>query len=259
MLRQNRILTIRYPPAASIPLSFSPFHHAPGTAMRTSTIPCIGLLLIFAAHTTTFAADPKSEEEKTLYALGVAVSQNIAPFNLSEGELEMVKAGFTDGALQKQPKIDASAYFPKIRELQGQRLAAAAEVEKKAGQAYIDKAAAEKGATKTASGLVITTLKQGSGPTPQATDTVKVHYHGTLPNGKVFDSSVQRNEPATFPLNGVIKCWTEGVQMIKVGGKSRLVCPAEIAYGDRGAPPDIKPGATLIFEVELLGIEKPAG
>jgi FKBP-type peptidyl-prolyl cis-trans isomerase FkpA len=227
--------------------------------MRPPILPSIGLLLISAAQTTALAAEPKSEEEKTLYALGVAVSQNIAAFNLSEAEVEMVKAGFTDGALQKQPKVDPNAYFPKIRELQGQRLAAAAEVEKKAGQAYIEKAAQEKGAKKTASGLVITTLKEGSGPTPQATDTVKVHYHGTLPNGKVFDSSVQRNEPATFPLNGVIKCWTEGVQMIKLGGKSRLVCPADIAYGDRGAPPDIKPGATLIFEVELLGIEKASG
>jgi FKBP-type peptidyl-prolyl cis-trans isomerase FkpA len=227
--------------------------------MRSLVISSIGLLLISAAQTTALAAEPKSEEEKTLYALGVAVSQNIAAFNLSEAELEMVKAGFSDGALQRQSRVDVNAYFPKIRELQGQRLAAAAEVEKKTGQAYLEKAAQEKGAKKTASGLVITTLKEGTGPTPQATDTVKVHYHGTLPNGKVFDSSVQRNEPATFPLNGVIKCWTEGVQMIKVGGKSRLVCPADIAYGDRGAPPDIKPGATLIFEVELLGIEKPAG
>ena len=144
--------------------------------MRTSTIPCIGLLLMFAAHTTTFAAEPKTEEEKTLYALGVAVSQNIAPFNLSEAELEMVKAGFTDGALQKQPKIDVSAYFPTIRELQGQRMAAAAEVEKKAGQAYLDKAAAAKGAKKTASGLVITTLKEGSGPSP----TGDGHRQGAL-------------------------------------------------------------------------------
>ena len=83
---------------------------------------------------------------------------------------------------------------------------------------------------------------------------MKVHYHGTLPDGSVFDSSVEREQPATFPLNGVIKCWTEGVQLMKVGGKSRLVCPSEIAYGDRGAPPRIKPGATLIFEVELLEI-----
>jgi len=86
-----------------------------------------------------------------------------------------------------------------------------------------------------------------------------VHYHGTLPNGKVFDSSVQRGEPATFALNEVIKCWTEGVQMMKVGGKAKLVCPSDIAYGQQGAPGGaIPPGATLIFEVELLGIEKPA-
>jgi FKBP-type peptidyl-prolyl cis-trans isomerase FkpA/FKBP-type peptidyl-prolyl cis-trans isomerase FklB len=85
---------------------------------------------------------------------------------------------------------------------------------------------------------------------------VKVHYHGTLTDGTVFDSSVQRGQPATFPLSGVIKCWTEGVQEIKVGGKSKLVCPSDIAYGDRGSPPKIKPGATLVFEVELLEIVK---
>ncbi|MGH8176739.1 MAG: FKBP-type peptidyl-prolyl cis-trans isomerase [Steroidobacter sp.] len=227
--------------------------------MRPLLTATIGFVLLSAAHMTALAAEPKTEEEKTLYALGVAVSQNLAAFNLTEAELELVKAGLTDGALHKQPKVDSKTYFPQIRELQGKRMAAAAEVEKKAGQSYLDKAAVGKGATKTASGLVITTLKEGTGPAPKATDTVKVHYHGTLPNGKVFDSSVQRNEPATFPLDGVIKCWTEGVQLMKVGGKSRLVCPADIAYGDRGAPPDINPGATLIFEVELLGIEQSAG
>ena len=225
--------------------------------MRPRLTSTMGLLLLSAISVAANAAEPKTEDEKALYALGIAVSQNVASFNLSEAELEMVKSGFTDGALQKTPKVDVQAYFPQLRELQGKRMAAAAEVEKKAGAEYLTKAASAKGAKKTASGLVITTLKEGTGPAPKDTDTVKVHYHGTLPNGKVFDSSVQRNEPATFPLNGVIKCWTEGVQLMKVGGKSRLVCPAEIAYGDRGAPPDIKPGATLIFEVELLAIEKP--
>jgi FKBP-type peptidyl-prolyl cis-trans isomerase FkpA/FKBP-type peptidyl-prolyl cis-trans isomerase FklB len=129
--------------------------------------------------------------------------------------------------------------------------------EKKAGQAYLDKAATEKGAVRTASGLIITTIKPGTGDSPKPTDTVKVHYHGTLTDGTVFDSSVQRQEPASFPLNQVIPCWTEGVQTMKVGGKSRLVCPSTIAYGDRGAPPTIKPGATLVFEVELLEIVKP--
>ena len=99
-------------------------------------------------------------------------------------------------------------------------------------------------------------IKAGTGASPKVTDRVKVHYHGTLTDGTVFDSSLQRNEPATFPLNGVIPCWTEAVQLMKVGGKSRLVCPANIAYGDRGSPPVVRPGATLIFDVELLEIVK---
>ncbi len=105
------------------------------------------------------------------------------------------------------------------------------------------------------SGLVIEHLVKGSGPSPKATDTVRVHYHGTFSDGRVFDSSVQRGEPASFPLNRVIRCWTEGVQQIQVGGKARLTCPPELAYGARGAPPRIPPNATLVFEVELIGIE----
>jgi len=123
-------------------------------------------------------------------------------------------------------------------------------------QAFLEKAAAEPGAIKTASGLVYRVITAGSGASPKATDTVKVNYRGTLINGKEFDSSYARNEPAEFPLNMVIPCWTEGVQMMKAGGKSQLVCPASIAYGDRGAPPDIPGGATLVFEIELLGITK---
>jgi len=135
---------------------------------------------------------------------------------------------------------------------------AAATVEKKAGQAFLDKAAAEKGATRTASGMIIMTVKAGNGASPKATDRVKVHYQGALTDGTVFDSSVQRNEPLTLSLGAVIKCWTEGVPMMKVGGKSKLVCPADLAYGDRGAPPRIKPGTTLVFDVELLDIVKEA-
>lgn len=196
-----------------------------------------------------------TEQDNTLYALGAAIGRNVATFDLSETELKKVQEGIADAALHKEPKVDPSAYFPKIQELQTTRLAAAAATEKAAGDAYLAKAAAEQGAQKTASGLVYSVVTEGTGPSPKATDTVKVHYHGTLPSGKVFDSSVERNEPATFPLDGVIPCWTEGVQLMKVGGKSRLVCPAALAYGDRGAPPDIKPGSTLVFEVQLLGIE----
>ena len=106
--------------------------------------------------------------------------------------------------------------------------------------------------------MVIRTLQPGTGESPKATDTVKVHYHGTLTDGTVFDSSVQRGQPATFPLNGVIPCWTEGVQKMKVGEKAKLTCPSAIAYGDRGRPPTIPGGATLVFEISLISIEPPA-
>ncbi|HXJ78418.1 MAG TPA: FKBP-type peptidyl-prolyl cis-trans isomerase [Candidatus Methylomirabilis sp.] len=216
------------------------------------------LAAIVGAASAAAAAGPelKTDDQKTLYVIGLAISRNLVPFTLSEAELEYVKAGLTDGVTGKEPKVDAQAYGPKIAEMQKTRLAAAAAVEKKAGQAYLDKAATEKGATKTASGLIITTIKPGTGASPRETDKVKVHYTGTLIDGTVFDSSVQRNEPVTFQLNQVIPCWKEGVQLMKVGGKAKLVCPSAIAYGDRGAPPKIKPGATLVFDVELLDIVK---
>jgi FKBP-type peptidyl-prolyl cis-trans isomerase FkpA len=116
-------------------------------------------------------------------------------------------------------------------------------------------AAKEPGAVVTASGLVYRSIKDGSGSSPKATDTVKVHYKGTFPDGKEFDSSYKTGGPAEFPLNGVIKCWTEGVQMMKVGGKAKLTCPGPIAYGERGAGGGlIPPNATLVFEVELLAV-----
>lgn len=117
-------------------------------------------------------------------------------------------------------------------------------------------AAKEAGAVVTASGLVYRSLKEGTGASPTASDTVKVHYRGTFPDGREFDSSYARKEPISFPLGGVIKCWTEGVQRMKVGGRARLTCPASIAYGERGAGAVIPPNATLHFEVELLEIAR---
>ncbi len=118
------------------------------------------------------------------------------------------------------------------------------------------KSAKEAGAVVTDSGLVYRSLREGKGPSPAATDTVKVHYRGTFPDGREFDSSYKRGEPTEFPLNRVIKCWTEGVQRLKVGGKAKLTCPPNIAYGERGAGGVIPPNATLLFEVELLGIQR---
>ena len=218
----------------------------------------IATLIAVLVATTAVAAGPelKTDEEKTLYAIGIVLSDNLAPFSLTDKDLEFVKEGLIDGVLHKDKKVDMDAIRPKINEFAKARVGAAAAAEKKASEGYLAKAAAEKGAKKTSSGLIYTEVKAGEGDSPKPTDTVKVHYTGKLTDGTVFDSSVKRGEPATFPLNGVIKCWTEGLQMMKVGGKATLVCPSDIAYGDQGRPPQIKPGATLVFDVELLEIVK---
>jgi FKBP-type peptidyl-prolyl cis-trans isomerase len=224
-------------------------------------------LALTLTSTSCGAAEPlqakpiqlNTETEKTVYALGVLMAQNVLVFSFTESELEILKAGLTDGLLGREAKADLEVYGPKIRDLANERSQAAAQVEKKAGADFIAKAAAEPGAVKAPSGFVYKEITAGTGATPGPGDRVKVNYTGTLTDGKVFDSSAQRGKPAEFALNEVIACWSQGVQMMKVGGKARLVCPAELAYGDRGAAPDdIKPGATLVFEVELLEIASTA-
>lgn len=202
---------------------------------------------------------PKTDDEKALYAIGVLLSQNVRSFDFTDAELAMVNSGLTDGAQGKE-KMDPDALnaeIPKINELQTARVAASLKREKDAGTAFLAKAAAEAGAEKLPDGLVFKSVQEGTGASPKASDTVKVNYEGKLVNGKVFDSSIKRKEPATFPLDQVIPCWSEGVQHMKVGGKAHLVCPPELAYGDQGHPPVMPGGATLAFDVELLDIVPP--
>jgi FKBP-type peptidyl-prolyl cis-trans isomerase FkpA len=202
------------------------------------------------------AASPAAmtEDEKTLYALGLMLGRNLASFNLTAAELDTVSKGIADAATNRPAQVDLHTYGPKVQQLNKTRVAAKAEIEKAKAKPFLEAAAKEPGAVTTPTGLVFRSLKPGTGPSPGSTDTVKVHYTGTLMDGTVFDSSVQRGQPAEFPLNGVIPCWTEGVQKMKVGEKAKLVCPADIAYGDMGHPPVIPGGATLTFEVELLEV-----
>jgi FKBP-type peptidyl-prolyl cis-trans isomerase FkpA/FKBP-type peptidyl-prolyl cis-trans isomerase FklB len=202
------------------------------------------------------AVELKTDDQKTLYALGLVMSDNLASFALSEGDLEIVKAGLTDGVLKHTRQVDLAVYGPKLGAMAQSRAAAGAATEKAAGAEFLSKAASEKGAVKTPAGFIYKEVTAGKGASPAPTDTVRVQYKGTLTDGTVFDSSIDRGQPAEFPLNQVIPCWSQGVAMMKVGGKARLVCPPELAYGDRGAPPKIKPGSTLVFEVELLDIVK---
>jgi FKBP-type peptidyl-prolyl cis-trans isomerase FkpA len=196
----------------------------------------------------------QTDDQKIVYTLGNAMSRQLETFQFSPEEVDIFIAGLKDGLTKAKPAVDVDVYGKQIRAFAEKRQAAAVAKEQEAAKPFLEKAAAEPGAKKTASGLIYKEITPGTGAAPKETDKVKVHYKGTLMDGTEFDSSYKRNEPATFPLKGVIKCWTEGLQLMKVGGKSQLVCPSDIAYGNAGRPPLIKPGAPLVFEVELIEI-----
>jgi len=213
-------------------------------------------VLIALIAIPAFAAEtPQTEEQKTLYAIGLVMARQLSVFNLAPAEFDMVKQGLADGMAGTKPLVSVEAYQKKVQELATARRNAQGEKLAGAAKDFIAKAAKEKGAVTTKSGIVYLSLKEGNGATPTASDKVKVQYRGTLIDGTEFDSSYKRGEPAEFPLNSVISCWTEGVQMMKTGGKARLVCPAKTAYGEQGAGP-IPANATLVFEIELLGVTK---
>src|SRR3989441_851530 len=221
---------------------------------------CLGSMIACAQTSgPAAAASPKLEtdDQKTLYALGLLLGKNIKPFALTPDELAIVKAGLSDAVTDAKPQVELDTYGPKVNDLAQKRASVGTEDNKKKGQEFADKVAKEKDATKTPSGIVIRTLTAGAGASPGATDVVKVHYEGKLVDGTVFDSSIKRGEPVEFPLNGVVPCWTEALQKMKKGEKAQVVCPSALAYGDRGSPPAVPPGATLSFEVELLDFHKP--
>jgi len=200
-----------------------------------------------------------SEDEKAIMAFGGAIGQQLAQqvkaLNLSPAELEILKKGLAASLAGEKPQFDMQQYGPLLQARADKQSAAAAAPVKATAAAFRDKAAAEPGALRLPSGLIYKTITPGRGASPTSKDVVRVHYHGTLPDGTVFDSSIRRGQPIEFPLSNVIPCWTEGVQRMKVGEKAKLVCPSELAYGDRGNGSNIPPGSTLVFEVELLGIK----
>ncbi len=235
-------------------------------SLRTAALLCLALATPAAAQDKgkqaggagkpAAAAGSPADMDRTLYAIGVSISKSLEPFALAPPEVEKVVQGLRDGVAGK-PKVQLDDKVQaQVQQLFASRRAGVLEKEKTKGGAYLDRMSKEKGAVKTESGAIVIHQKQGAGPSPTASDKVKVHYEGTLADGTVFDSSRKRGEPAEFPLNGVVKCWTEALQKMKVGGRAKVVCPSAIAYGEQGRPPVIPGNAVLTFDIELLGIVK---
>jgi len=211
------------------------------------------------------AAEPAamSETAKLSYAIGMDIGMSLKSLNTDLDRKALMAAinDRLDNGKTKLTQEDAGkvkqAFFKKQAETRAAEQKAAGEKNKTAGEAFLAENAKKKGVTTTKSGLQYEVIKQGKGATPKATDKVTVNYKGTLIDGTEFDSSYKRGQPVTFPLNGVIKGWTEGVQLMNVGSKYKFVLPADLAYGARGAGPKIGPNSTLVFEVELLSIGEP--
>ena len=195
-----------------------------------------------------------SEDEKTLYTVGIALGRSTTSLDASAAELRFILAGIEDQSAGRPAQVSIETYAPKVEEFAKRRAADTVGKREAEGKAAIDAASKEPGAVTTKSGLVLRTLKPGSGAAPMYTDKVKVHYRGTFPNGTVFDSDSE-GEPIELLLAGTIPCWAEALQMMKIGEKAKLVCSPKLAYGDDGRPPAMPGHATLIFEIELVSAE----
>jgi FKBP-type peptidyl-prolyl cis-trans isomerase FklB len=207
----------------------------------------------------------KTQKDKVSYAIGMQVANNLNRQSL-DVDPDVLMKGLKDTMAGKSLMTDAEArttmsqVFAELRAKQEEKMKEAGEANKKAGEDFLAANKSKPGVVTTPSGLQYKVITQGTGPKPTASDTVICNYKGTLIDGKEFDSSYKRGEPATFPVSGVIKGWTEALQLMPVGSKYELYIPSDLAYGERGAGADIGPNTTLIFEVELLSIQgKNAG
>lgn len=215
---------------------------------------CLSVLL-FA--TPLYAEESLKEDQKTFYAIGLSIARSLAPFDLTSEELEIVKAGINDVISGKTPAVQLESYNIQIQGLARARLKAKADKVAAINKEFFEKAANENGAIKSSSGLVYLSLKEGSGLIPGPGDTISINYRGTLPDGKEFENTFKWDTPPRdLKINSVMKCWSEGIQKMRTGGKSKLSCPASLAYGENGYGNLVPPGVALAFEIELLDVRK---
>ena len=212
-------------------------------------------LLSLIMDNTLKAQAFKTADDSLAYSLGVLVGNNLKSEGFSELDVKIIAEGLEDALKGKPTKLTLEQCNAFFKENSANRKMKANESVKIAGEEYLANNKKRAGVITLDNGLQYEILKAGNGPKPKATDKVNVHYHGTLITGEIFDSSVDRGEAITFPLNQVIKGWTEILQLMPVGSKWKVYIPYDLAYGDRGAGQAIKPYSALIFEIELLGIE----